>query len=94
MAKTYFDMIVPSLLKRWKRLESGLGLSAEAFLTLSKRWKTQIKEWLKEDEDAQRTRYTNPEAMDIYDTSKEKGTTVFSSDQVYTHQHFQLHLVP
>jgi hypothetical protein len=66
-------MIVPSLLKRWKRLESGLELSAEAFLTLCKRFKKQTKGWLKADKAAQRTRYINPEAMDIYDTAKEKG---------------------
>jgi hypothetical protein len=65
--------IVPSLLKRWKRLESGLELSAEAFLTLSKRFKESTKEWLKADKAAQRTRHRKPEAMDIYDTSKEQG---------------------
>lgn len=66
-------MIVPSLLKRWKRLESGLDLSAEAFLTLSKRFKKQTKAWMRADKAAQQTRQINPEAMDIYDTAKEKG---------------------
>jgi hypothetical protein len=50
-----------------------LELSAEAFLTLSKRFKKQTKGWLKADKAAQRTRNDSPEAMDIYDTAKEKG---------------------
>jgi hypothetical protein len=51
-----------------------LELSAEAFVNLSKRFKTQTKGWLKADKAAQRTRYAKPEAMDIYDITKEKGT--------------------
>ena len=66
-------MIVPSLLTRWKCLELGLDLSAEAFLTLSKRFKKQTREWLKADNEAQQARDTQPEAMDIYDTVKENG---------------------
>lgn len=71
----YFYSTVPSLLKRWKCLESGLELSSEAFITLSKRFKKQTKEWLKEDNAAQMERQQKPEAMDIYDTAKEKGKT-------------------
>jgi len=67
------DVIVPSLLKRWKRLEDGLALSAEAFMALTKRFKKQTKGWLKDDQAAQRSRDLSPEAMDIYDTAKEKG---------------------
>ncbi|KAI9451585.1 hypothetical protein BJY52DRAFT_1190868 [Lactarius psammicola] len=65
--------IVPSLLKRWKRLEDGLALSAEAFMALTKRFKKQTKGWLKDDQAAQRSRDLSPEAMDIYDTAKEKA---------------------
>jgi hypothetical protein len=55
-----------------------LELSAEAFVTLSKRFKKQTKGWLKADMAAQQTRYAKPEAMDIYDIAKEKGmNTVF-----------------
>ena len=73
MANIPFNVIVPSLLKHWKRLENGLGLSADAFITLSKRFKKQTKGWLTADKAAQRTREISPEAMDIYDTAKEKG---------------------
>jgi hypothetical protein len=73
IADSHLNVIVPSLLKCWKRLESGLELSAEAFLTLSKRFKHSTKEWLKADKAAQRTRNRKPEAMDIYDTAKGKG---------------------
>jgi hypothetical protein len=73
MTDMLFNVTVPSLLKRWKRLESGLDLSAEAFSSLSKRFKTETKEWLKADKVAQRTRHKKPEAMDIYDTAKEMG---------------------
>jgi Kyakuja-Dileera-Zisupton transposase len=69
----YFNKIVPSLLKRWKRLDSGSELSAEAFVTLSKRFKEKTKGWLKADNATQQTRHRKPEAMDIYDTAKEKG---------------------
>ena len=74
IADIYLDVTVASLLKRWKRLESGLELSAEAFLTLSKRFKANTKVWLKADKTAQQTRSRKPEAMDIYDTSKGTGT--------------------
>jgi hypothetical protein len=69
---------VPSLLKCWKCLESGLELSSEAFLTLSKCFKTNTKEWLKADKAAQRTRDRKLEAMDIYDTSKGNGMELSS----------------
>jgi hypothetical protein len=67
------NLLVPALLKRWKRLQSGLELSAEAFLNLSKRFKEQTKTWLEEDQVAQRTRHNKPDAMDIYDTIKTQG---------------------
>jgi hypothetical protein len=68
-----FICAVPALLKHWKRLQSGLELSAEAFLNLSKRFKEQSKTWLAEDTVAQGTRHNNPDAMDIYDTSHSHG---------------------
>jgi hypothetical protein len=83
IADIQLDAIVPSLLKRWKRLDSGLELSSEAFLTLSKRFKTNTKEWLKADKAAQRTRNRKPEAMDIYDTSKGKGMKMSSSNMIH-----------
>ncbi|KAI9437087.1 hypothetical protein BJY52DRAFT_1230227 [Lactarius psammicola] len=64
---------VPSLLKHWKCLEDGLALSAEAFMALTKRFKKQTKGWLKDDQAAQWSRDLSPEAMDIYDTAKEKA---------------------
>jgi hypothetical protein len=65
---------VPALLRCWKRLQSGLELSAEAFLNLSKCFKEQSKTWLAEDNIAQHTRHNSPDAMDIYDTLKSQGT--------------------
>lgn len=50
-----------------------MDLSAEAFLNLSQRFKDKTKEWLEEDRKAQKNRDKAPEAMDIYDTSKEQG---------------------
>jgi hypothetical protein len=73
MADITLNVTVPSLLKRWKRLESGLDLSAEAFVALSKRSKDRTKAWSRADKKAQRTRHITPEAMDIYDTTQEKG---------------------
>lgn len=67
------NMSVPALLRRWKRLQSGLELSAEAFINLTKRFKEDSKTWLAEDKAAQRTRHNSPDAMDIYDTSKGQG---------------------
>lgn len=67
------NILVPALLKRWKRLQSGLDLSAEAFVNLSKRFKEQNRLWLAEDKAAQRTRHNSPDAMDIYDTFKTQG---------------------
>ena len=65
--------IVPALLKRWKRLQPGLELSAEAFINLSKRFKNDRKTWLAEDKAAQENRHNKPDAMDIYDTINTQG---------------------
>jgi hypothetical protein len=68
-----FNLLVPALLKHWKRLQPGLELSAEAFINFSKHFKEQNKIWLAEDEVAQQKRHNNPGAMDIYDMSKSQG---------------------
>jgi hypothetical protein len=70
--------IVPSLLKRWKRLETGLDASAQAYKALSEHFKDKTIKWLKEDKAAQKDRQTFPESMDIYDTVKEKGVGIYS----------------
>ncbi|KAH9024354.1 hypothetical protein EDB85DRAFT_1870163 [Lactarius pseudohatsudake] len=66
--------IVPSLLKRWKRLGPGLDASSKAFESLSEHFKDKTRQWLKEDIAAQMNRGTNPSSMDIYDTVKQKGS--------------------
>jgi hypothetical protein len=76
-------MIVPALLKRWKRLESGLDASHQAYKALSEHFKDKTREWLKEDKAAQKHRQASPASMDIYDTVKEKGGT-------YIHTHLLL----
>ena len=65
--------VVPALLKRWKRLQSGLELSAEAFINLSKRFKNDRNTWLAQDKAAQENRHNNPDAMDIYDMINTQG---------------------
>ncbi|KAH9015408.1 hypothetical protein EDB85DRAFT_1875870 [Lactarius pseudohatsudake] len=65
--------IVPSLLKRWKRLGPGLDASSKAFESLSEHYKDKTRQWLKEDIAAQINRGTNPSSMDIYDTVKQKA---------------------
>ncbi|KAN0141876.1 hypothetical protein V8E53_000338 [Lactarius tabidus] len=80
--------IVPALLKRWKRLQPGLEHSAEAFLNLSKHFKEQSKTWLAEDKAAQRTRHKNPDAMDIYDTSKTDAPTCSTIQQQLISEEF------
>ncbi|KAH9015393.1 hypothetical protein EDB84DRAFT_1277318 [Lactarius hengduanensis] len=65
--------IVPSLLKRWKRLGPGLDASSKAFESLSEHFKDKTRQWLKEDIAAQTNRGTNPSSMDIYDTVKQKA---------------------
>jgi hypothetical protein len=67
----YFQ--VPALLKRWKRLEDGLDLSAETFSALCERFKPSITQWLHQDRRAQLKRDEDPSAMDIYDTTMAKG---------------------
>jgi hypothetical protein len=54
-------------------LKTGLDLSAEAFISLSKRFKSKTKVWLKADRQAQRDRAKKASKMDIYDTAKDKG---------------------
>ncbi|KAH9007925.1 hypothetical protein EDB84DRAFT_1447239 [Lactarius hengduanensis] len=48
--------IVPSLLKRWKRLGPGLDASSKAFESLSEHFKDKTRQWLKEDIAAQTNR--------------------------------------
>jgi hypothetical protein len=64
---------VPSLLKRWKRLEAGMDLSAETFGALSKRFKEHSRQWLKAENHAQSNRHKDHSLMDIYDTVTAKG---------------------
>ena len=66
-------MTVPSVLKRWKRLEVGLDTSAKAYQALSERFKNMTRQWLLEDKAAQENRQATPSSMDIYDTVKKKG---------------------
>jgi hypothetical protein len=65
---------VPSLLRRWKRLETGLELSADTFHALSKRFGKKIKQWLQTERRAQMNRDEDPTLMDIYDTVTKKST--------------------
>ena len=67
------NFIVPALLKCWKRLQSGLELSTEAFINLSKRFKADRKTWLADKKAAQKNRHNEPNAMDIYDTINTQG---------------------
>ena len=53
-------LLVPSLLKRWKQLQSGMQLSAEAFESINKRLKKHTKQWLKADKYAQLNRNVDP----------------------------------
>jgi hypothetical protein len=64
---------VASLLKRWKRLESGLDLSADAFDALTRRQGKKAKPWLKVEQHAQLNRHKDSALMDIYDTATAKG---------------------
>ncbi len=67
---------VPSLLKRWKRLETGLALSADTFGALSKRFKEKINLWLRAEKHAQLNRHEDSTLMDIYDTISTKGMDI------------------
>jgi hypothetical protein len=72
-----YHFIVPSLLKRWARMEAAMDLSADAFDSLSKRLGKNTKQWLKADRNAQLTRQSDSSIMDMYDTSTAKGLDVF-----------------
>ena len=61
--------VVPSLLRRWRRLEAGMDQSAETFEELSDRFKSKTKKWLKAERKAQSNRSKDCTAMDIYDTT-------------------------
>ena len=80
MSHTYnvMHVTVPSLLKWWKQLQSGMDLSAEAFESISKRLKKHTKQWLKADQHAQLHRNDDPSLMDIYDTTTSKGMYMIS----------------
>ena len=62
-------LAVPSLLRRWKRLEPGMDQSTETFQSLSERFKSTTKRWLKAERKAQLKRSEDCTAMDIYDTT-------------------------
>jgi hypothetical protein len=67
---------VPSLLKRWKRFQDGMELSADAFQSLSKRLEKHTNQWLTQDQHVQLNRHVDPSLMDIYDTAKANGITM------------------
>ncbi|KAF8256537.1 hypothetical protein EI94DRAFT_1711089 [Lactarius quietus] len=63
--------MVPSILKRWKRMEVGMDLSADMFNSvnsLTKCLKKHTKRWLKSERNAQLKRSSDSTVMDIYDT--------------------------
>ncbi|KAI9429672.1 hypothetical protein H4582DRAFT_1826218 [Lactarius indigo] len=64
---------VPSLLKRWKRMETGIDLSAETFNTLNACFRKKTKRWLEAENHAQSNRHEDPTLMDIYDTASSKA---------------------
>ena len=66
-------VLVPFMLKCWKRVQEGLPLSEVAFVGLSQRFPTMIGIWALQEADAQSKRWENPEAMDIYETKTKKG---------------------
>ncbi|KAH9012753.1 hypothetical protein EDB85DRAFT_2158724 [Lactarius pseudohatsudake] len=65
--------IVPSLLKRWKRMETGIDLSAETFDALNTRLGQKTKQWLEAEKHAQSKWHEDPTLMDIYDTVASKA---------------------
>lgn len=89
-ADILLHVLVPSLLKRWKQLQSGMDLSAEAFESLSKRLKKHTKQWLKADQYAQSKRDTDPSLMDIYDTVTAKGMHIIINEWIHG---FNAHLM-
>ncbi|KAF8258431.1 hypothetical protein EI94DRAFT_1815350 [Lactarius quietus] len=74
-------MTVPSLLKRWNRLQSGYDSSAQAYTSLSMHLSDKMEKWLQEDVDAQANRHVPPSAMDIYDTDKGKAPSLATIQQ-------------
>jgi hypothetical protein len=74
---------VPSLLQRWKRLEAGMDQSAETFHSLSERFKSNRKRWLKAEKKAQLKRREDCTVMDIYDTATTKRRRVPYSSYVF-----------
>ncbi|KAH9031538.1 hypothetical protein EDB85DRAFT_1847537, partial [Lactarius pseudohatsudake] len=73
--------IVPSLLKQWKQLESGLDASAKAYQALNQHFEHKSEQWLKDEEASQRNRQISPSSMDIYDTVKEKAPSCAAIQQ-------------
>ena len=73
------SVIVPALLQRWRRVDSGLDASFKAYNDLSEHLKDRTMQWLREEQLAQETRQNNPSVMDIYDTVKQKG--IYNSPQ-------------
>lgn len=74
---------VPSLLRRWKRLETGMDQSAETFQALSERFKSNRKRWLKAERKAQLKRSEDCTVMDIYDTATTKRMSFDNSSYVF-----------
>jgi hypothetical protein len=85
-------MIVPSLLKRWNRLESGFDASALAYKELTRHYKDKVRGWYDDDQKAQADRQKSPEAMDIYDTVKDKGMDLIRISVPLTNAHMKFHL--
>lgn len=76
---------VPSLLKRWKRLETGLELSANTFNALSKHFGEKTNQWLVTENHAQMSRHEDLSLMDIYDTVTRQSTDGMNIEYLIFH---------
>jgi hypothetical protein len=89
----HYPVPVPSLLKRWKRLEPSMGVSAKTFDALNTCFGDKTKQWLKAEKYAQLNRHEDSALRDIYDTTTAKGMVLTVFDPLCSNIYIQLPLV-
>lgn len=84
--KTPHGFLVPSLVKKWKAVHSGVKESKDAYDSICEVTSPENQEaWLEIEHEAQARRWEDKTAMDVYDVCADKGKPLFYSGEQFTY---------
>ena len=81
---------MPSLLKKWKGVHDDVKESTEAYNSICEVASIENQqEWLTIEAEAQKRRWEDKTAMDVYDVQADKSNFITFSKKHYTHQEYR-----